>query len=143
MIDASQQPYEDNVRITDSVVQLARTSGASVEAELSCVGGGEGNYVEGSVANRDDFTNPDLVPDWARTGVDALAVAIGTVHGPTRPARSRSGAAQEIRRKTDVPLVLHGGSGLSDEDFRNVVARDQQGQLLHRVFFGGSSRLLG
>lgn len=124
MIDASQQPYEDNVRITDSVVQLARTSGASVKAELGCVGGGEGNYVEGSVANRDDFTNPDLVPDFvARTGVDALAVAIGTVHGPYKgqPVLDLE-RLQEIRRKTDVPLVLHGGSGLSDEDFRNVVA---------------------
>lgn len=124
MIDASQQPYEENVRITREVVQLAKTYGASVEAELGCVGGGEGNYVEGSVANRDDFTNPDLVSDFvARTGVDALAVAIGTVHGPYKgqPVLDLE-RLQEIRKRTEVPLVLHGGSGLSDQDFLNVVA---------------------
>ena len=61
MIDASQQPYEENVRITRTVVELAQAKGVSVEAELGFVGGGEGNLVEGSVANPQDFTDPDLV----------------------------------------------------------------------------------
>lgn len=124
MIDASQQPYEENVRITRTVVELAQAKGVSVEAELGFVGGGEGNLVEGSVANPQDFTDPDLVEDFvSKTGVDALAVAIGTVHGPYRGKPQLDlERLQEIRSRTAVPLVLHGGSGLSDQDFRNVVA---------------------
>lgn len=124
MIDASQQPYEENVRITRSVVELAKPYGVSVEAELGFVGGGEGNLVEGSVANPSDFTDPELVADFVeKTGVDALAVAIGTVHGPYKgqPALDLE-LLREIRGRTTIPLVLHGGSGLSDQDFRNVVA---------------------
>lgn len=124
MIDASQQSYAENVRITSAVVDLARAYGVSVEAELGCVGGGEGDLVEGSVANRDGFTDPDLVEDFVnRTGVDALAVAIGTVHGPYRGEPSLDlELLKEIRSRVTVPLVLHGGSGLSDQDFRDVIS---------------------
>jgi fructose-bisphosphate aldolase class II len=119
MIDASIMPYEDNVAITKRVIQLCSRFNASVEAELGHVNGGE------LVDKEDEYIYTDVneaecfVKD---TGVDALAVAIGTIHGVYRskPVLSLQ-RLKEIKECTRIPIVLHGGSGLSDDDFRNTI----------------------
>ena len=124
MIDASNLPYRDNVGLTASVVACASGYGASVEAELGMVGGGEGNLEQGTSADPEVYTDPGQAASFvAETGVDALAVAIGTVHGPYKgkPALDLK-RLEEIRSLVGVPLVLHGGSGLSDLDFRQAVS---------------------
>ncbi len=130
MIDGSALPYEENVRLTREAVRLARAAGAAVEAELGHVAGRE-FYVEGRDAAGADledvplfYTDPDQAADFVeKTGCDFLAVSIGTVHGLYRgrprldiPRRER------IRDRVPVPLVLHGGSGLTDEEFRRLIA---------------------
>ncbi|WP_461370329.1 class II fructose-bisphosphate aldolase [Candidatus Darwinibacter acetoxidans] len=124
MIDASILPFEENVSMTAQVVKLARKYGASVESELGHVAGGEGNLSEGSEADPGSYTKPEEAARFVKeTGVDALAVAIGTVHGPYKGKPNLElELLQKIRAEVDVPLVLHGGSGLSDEQFRSVVA---------------------
>ncbi|WP_406677399.1 class II fructose-bisphosphate aldolase [Moorella sp. ACPs] len=124
MFDGSTLPYEENVRRTQEVVRIARILGVSVEAELGHVGGAEG--VPGG---EDDpqacYTDVNQAADFvARTGVDALAVAIGTAHGVyrTRPKLDLERLAA-IKNRVGIPLVLHGGSGLRDDDFRQAIAR--------------------
>ncbi|MCI8441652.1 MAG: class II fructose-bisphosphate aldolase [Provencibacterium sp.] len=114
MLDASMLPYEENIRQTADIVQLAKSFGCSVEAELGHVGGCEGGCAE----DGSSYTHPGQAADFIRrTGVDALAVSIGTVHGVYRakPCLDLK-RLQEITGCADVPLVLHGASGLSDED---------------------------
>lgn len=125
MIDGSALPYEENVALTKAAVQEAARFGASVEAELGHVAGGEGNLTEGTAANPDDFTDPNEAARFVEeTGVDALAVAIGTVHGPYQgEPRLELDLLSQIREAVSVPLVLHGGSGLSPDDFRQAIAR--------------------
>lgn len=116
MFDGSVYPYEENIAKTAEIVKLAHALGASVEAELGHVGNADGT--SGGV-----YTDPAQALDFARrTGVDALAVAIGTAHGQylTKP-RLDLGRLGEIRQRVDTPLVLHGGSGLSADDFRNCI----------------------
>lgn len=124
MFDGSTLPYEENVRRTQEVVRIARILGVSVEAELGHVGG-----AEGGPGGEDDpqagYTDVNQAADFvARTGVDALAVAIGTAHGVyrTRPKLDLERLAA-IKKRVGIPLVLHGGSGLSDDDFRQAIAR--------------------
>lgn len=121
MFDGSTLPYEENIAKTAKIVRLARIFGASVEAELGHVGSGEGAD-EGSGAM---YTNVNQAKDFTeRTGIDALAVAIGTVHGEYKSKpRLDLERLKEISSKVNVPLVLHGGSGLSDDDFKNCIAR--------------------
>lgn len=120
MYDGSMLPYAENVEKTAEVVRFARIFGASVEGELGHVGGGEGGEDDGHAMV---YTDPGQTVDFiAKTGVDALAVSIGTVHGPYRAApRLDLNRLRAIRAKAEVPLVLHGGSGLSDLDFKNCV----------------------
>ncbi|HHT91678.1 MAG: class II fructose-bisphosphate aldolase [Bacillota bacterium] len=124
MIDASSFPYEENVALTRQVVRRARSYGASVEAELGQVGGGEGNLEQGTEADAAGYTDPSQARDFVEnTGIDALAVSIGTVHGPFKgKPRLDLERLAEIRSLVEVPLVLHGGSGLSEDDFRRAVA---------------------
>jgi fructose-bisphosphate aldolase class II len=120
MLDASTLPFEENVRKTREVVALARTYGATAEAELGRVGGSE----DGSGDHGIRCTDPGDAREFvARTGIDALAVAIGNIHGnyPAAP-RLAFDVLEEIHARTPVPLVLHGGSGISDEDFRRAIA---------------------
>lgn len=116
MYDGSALPFEENVKNTRAIVQEAKKYGVSVEAELGHVGMGDA---------MDDmmYTNAaDVVSFVEQTGVDALAVAIGTAHGPyCRKPVLDIARLQEIRALSPVPLVLHGGSGLTDDDFRTVV----------------------
>lgn len=117
MYDCSGDPYGENVRKCAEMARIAHAFGATLEAELGHVGSGS-DADDGSV-----YTQPEQAADFcARTGVDALAVAIGTAHGPylKKPELDLDRLAQ-IRAAVDTPLVLHGGSGLSDGDFRNCI----------------------
>ncbi len=120
MIDASEKPFKDNVAITKQVVQICCTFDVSVEAELGHVSGGEGLYKD------DDYIYTDVSKAKIfvdETGVDALAVAVGTVHGVYRSTPKLSiDRLKDIKDIVKLPLVLHGGSGLTDEDFRNTIA---------------------
>ena len=114
MIDASKCEYEENIRITKEVVKIASAAGVSVEAELGKIGGAEGLI---DIADSDaSQTDPDEALDFVnRTGIDALAVAIGTAHGFYRQAPVLNiERLKKITLKTDIPLVLHGGSGTPD-----------------------------
>ncbi len=121
MYDGSSLPYEENIANTLAVSKMAHAKGVSVEAELGHVGGGEGGTDDGI---EEMYTRVDQVQDFIRRAdIDALAVAIGTAHGKykTKPVLDINRLA-EIYKVSDKPLVLHGGSGLSDDDFRNTIA---------------------
>ncbi|MBR6781395.1 MAG: ketose-bisphosphate aldolase [Clostridia bacterium] len=120
MLDASLLPYDENISTTEQVVAMAGEYGATVEAELGVVGGNEGDTAEHKIV----CTDPDTALDFCnRTRVDALAVAIGNAHGnyPVLPAL-RFDILEQIHKKTDVPLVLHGGTGITDEMFRRAIS---------------------
>ena len=120
MFDSSTYPFEENIARTKAVVELAKQYGATVEAELGLVGGSE----DGSCDHGIQCTNPDdAVVFCERTGIDCLAVAIGNAHGnyPVAPKLAFD-VLEEIKKKTQIPLVLHGGSGITDEDFQKAIS---------------------
>lgn len=115
MIDASHCPFEENVELTKKVVDYAHARGVSVEAELGTLGGQEED-VSGHVC----FTDPDQAVEFVqRTGVDSLAIAIGTSHGAYKHSSPDMKLAihlvAEIEQKVPVPLVLHGASSIPQE----------------------------
>jgi tagatose 1,6-diphosphate aldolase GatY/KbaY len=114
MIDASHLPLEDNIERTRAVVSLARQYGAWVEAELGALPGEEDRSIE---AGAGVMTDPaDAARFVEATGVDLLAVAVGNVHGvPATPVHLCLARLEQIRDAVDVPLVLHGASGLPDD----------------------------
>lgn len=119
MMDGSTLPFEENINKTLEAARLAEEYGATVEAELGLVGGSE----DGSTDEGIRCTNPEDAKVFCeKTGVDALAVAIGNAHGkyPVAP-RLAFDVLKAIDEKTDVPLVLHGGTGITPEDFRKAV----------------------
>ena len=119
MYDCSTDAYENNVHRVARMVEIAHLFGATVEGELGHVGANEtGSGDEGI------YTQPEQARDFVeRTGVDALAVAIGTAHGAYKEKPKLDiGRLSQIAHTVSTPLVLHGGSGLSDEDFKNCVA---------------------
>jgi fructose-bisphosphate aldolase class II len=114
MIDGSKLPFEENIAIVQKVVEVAHPNNVSVEAELGKIGGVEDDIV---VSDREaTFTDPDEAAEFAeRTKCDALAIAIGTAHGLYKgEPKLDFERLREIREKTDVPLVLHGASGVPD-----------------------------
>lgn len=117
MIDASTKPYEENILLAREAVHYARKVGVSVEAELGKIGGTEGEIGESDRASM--LTDPKLVRQFCNeTGIDALAIAIGTVHGfYTADPKLDFDRITEIRSLTDVPLVMHGGTGVPEADF--------------------------
>ena len=120
MLDASTLPFEENIAKVKTVVEKARKYGATVEAELGLVGGSE----DGSCDHGIRCTDPDDAVVYAReTGIDALAVAIGNAHGnyPVAPTHSFY-VLEKIHEKVDIPLVLHGGSGITDKDFQRAIS---------------------
>ena len=120
MYDGSTDPYEDNIRGTIEAVKLASSYGASTEGELGLVGGSEDGLSDHGIK----CTNPDLSRDFCeKTGISCLAVAIGNAHGdyPTAPELAFD-VLEQINMKAGKPLVLHGGSGLTDEDFQKAVS---------------------
>ena len=120
MLDASTLPFEENIAKVKTVVEKARKYGATVEAELGLVGGSE----DGSCDHGIRCTDPDDAVVYAReTGIDALAVAIGNAHGnyPVAPTLAFD-VLEKIHEKVDIPLVLHGGSGITDKDFQRAIS---------------------
>ncbi|MFF2288784.1 ketose-bisphosphate aldolase [Peribacillus butanolivorans] len=123
MIDGSLLPYEENVELTKQVVELAHGVGVSVEGELGTIGQ-TGNSIEGGVTTV-TYTDPAQAEDFvARTGVDTLAVAIGTAHGiypkDVKPELQMD-ILKEINQLVDIPLVLHGGSANPDSEVSESV----------------------
>ncbi|MGI6319119.1 MAG: class II fructose-1,6-bisphosphate aldolase [Dethiobacteria bacterium] len=121
MIDGSRLPLEENISITKKVLEVARAVGVSVEAELGKIGGTEDDI---SVSERDAlFTDPQEAKTFIEeTGVDALAVAIGTAHGVYKgEPRLDFPRLKKIKELTDVPIVLHGSSGVPDDAIRKAV----------------------
>lgn len=123
MIDGSHLPFEENVAVSKKVVEVAHQVDVSVEGELGTIGTADAEGEAG--ADEIIYTDPDdAVRFVAETGVDALAIAIGTAHGlypPGREPRLELERLKEIKARLPMPLVLHGGSGNSDEEIRKAV----------------------
>lgn len=125
MYDCSTDPYEENIRKVKEMADIAHSYGATIEGELGHVGDNEGS-AEGSSCLSDPsqyYTDPERARDYVkRTGVDALAIAVGNAHGAYKlPPKLDFKRIRTIARMVDVPLVLHGGSGLSDQDFKQAI----------------------
>lgn len=121
MIDGSKENLEGNIAVSAKVVEAAKLKGIPVEAELGKVGGKEDDLE----AEADTNTDPaEAVEFVERTGIDSLAVAIGTAHGfyVGTPVLDKE-RLSEIRKVVSIPLVLHGASGLTDEDVSDCVKR--------------------
>lgn len=121
MIDGSKLPFDENVELTKRVIAVARAVGVSVEAELGKIGGTEDDV---HVDERDAlFTKPEEAKEFVeRTGVDALAVAIGTAHGQYKGTPELDfPRLEKIRAIVDVPIVLHGSSGVPDEAIQKAI----------------------
>ena len=125
MYDCSTDSYEDNVKKVKEMADIAHSYGATIEGELGHVGdnpdSAEGNF------HLDDpsrfFTDPKMAKDYVdKTGVDALAIAVGNAHGAYKlPPKLDFNRIRTIAQTVDVPLVLHGGSGLTDNDFKRAI----------------------
>ena len=113
MIDGSQFPYEENVEITRLVCQIAHAKGVDVEAEIGSVG-----YSDPSIPNKTIYTEPwEAVKFYEDTGLDAMAVSVGTVHRRTvQDAKLQFDRLDRIRAAVDVPLVIHGSSSVKDHE---------------------------
>ncbi len=125
MYDCSTEPYEENVRKVKEMAEIAHSYGATIEGELGHVGDNEGS-AEGSSHLIDPskyYTDPKQARDFVeRTGVDALAIAVGTAHGAYKlPPKLDFERIRTIEKAVGVPLVLHGGSGLTDGDFATAI----------------------
>lgn len=131
MYDASSKEYEVNLAESKEIVKIAHATGVSVEAELghiftSAVGGGEGRGSDSS-ENYEDledvYTDPDLAKVFVEeTGVDCLAIGFGTVHGIyLKEPKLDLNRISQIKEKIDVPFVMHGGSGVSEENYRIAI----------------------
>lgn len=120
MIDASHHPFEENIEITSKVVDYAHSKGVSVEAELGTVGGQEDDVIAEGVIYADPKECEELVK---RTGIDCLAPALGSVHGPYK-GEPKLGFTEmeEIGKITGLPLVLHGGTGIPTKDIQKSVS---------------------
>lgn len=123
MFDCSTKLYEDNAEAVAEMVKICHGMGVTVEGELGHVGDNEG---AGKLAKPSDyFTDPDMAVDYVKkTGIDALAIAVGNAHGDYKfQPKLDFERISVISERTGLPLVLHGGSGLSDDDFREAVKR--------------------
>ena len=122
MIDASHAPFEENIETVKKVVEYAHKYDATVEAELGRLGGQEDDLI---VDEKDTkYTNPAQAKEYVeRTGIDSLAVAIGTAHGLYKgEAKLDLDRLKEIREMVDVPLVLHGASDVPDELVKKAIS---------------------
>lgn len=119
MLDGSHLPFEENARITAETKKLADRYGADCEGEIGCVGGSE----DGSEDIAINCTSPaQALEFYEKTGVDALAVAIGNAHGNYKQAPNlRFDILEETAGLVKVPLVLHGGTGILPDDFRKCI----------------------
>ncbi|EAF1584253.1 ketose-bisphosphate aldolase [Listeria monocytogenes] len=123
MIDGSLLPFEENIRVTKEVVEVCHKLGVSVEGELGTIGK-TGNNIEGGVSEI-IYTKPEEAEEYiSRTGVDTLAVAIGTAHGiypKDKEPKLRLDILKEIKDLVHIPLVLHGGSANPDAEIAAAV----------------------
>jgi fructose-bisphosphate aldolase class II len=120
MIDASHHSFEENIEITSKVVDYAHSKGVSVEAELGTVGGQEDDVIAEGVIYADPKECEELVK---RTGIDCLAPALGSVHGPYKGEPNLGfKEMEEIGNITGLPLVLHGGTGIPTKDIQQSVS---------------------
>lgn len=130
MIDQSAKPFAENIQVTKEVVDLAHARGVTVEAELGHIfvsearagqeGGVEIETVDSFASLDDVYTNPEMAKEFVeKTGVDVLAIAFGTSHGiyKHKPVLDVERISL-IKEAIDIPFVMHGGSGLSEEEFR-------------------------
>lgn len=125
MFDCSTEPYETNVMRVKEMREIAHSFGASIEAELGHVGDNEGS-LEGDSYMTDPrryFTDPGQAKEFVdKTGVDALAIAVGSAHGAYKfPPKLDFDRIRELADTIDTPLVLHGGSGLTETDFSRAI----------------------
>ena len=122
MIDGSKLPFEENIDLTKSVVNVCHASNVPVEGELGKVGGKEDD-----LENDDDnpYTDPQEAKEFVeRSGVDSLAIGIGTAHGVYKGIpKVNMEVLSAVRQVVDVPLVMHGTSGVPDEQVRDAVSR--------------------
>lgn len=125
MYDCSRDSYEENIKKVKEMADIAHSYGATIEGELGHVGDNEGSAEGNSLLNDPTkyYTDPVMAKDFVqRTGVDALAVAIGSAHGAYKlPPKLDFERIKAIACAVDVPLVLHGGSGLTDNDFKRAI----------------------
>ena len=123
MYDGSSLPFEENIKNTKLVCQVAHACNVSVEAELGSIAAGDKSH-EGSSMDKEVYTDPIAAKQFAEeTKVDALAVSIGTVHGLYKGKPNlRIDILNEINNLVSIPLVLHGGSGIPEEDIKKSIA---------------------
>ena len=124
MYDCSTDTYENNCARVKEMADIAHSYGASIEGEIGHVGGAEGAVTAEQQEDASKFyTTPEEAKDFVeRTGVDALAIAVGTAHGAYKlPPKLDFDRIKTIANTVSTPLVLHGGSGLTDEDFRKCI----------------------
>ncbi|MDS9472294.1 class II fructose-bisphosphate aldolase [Sporosarcina pasteurii] len=120
MIDASSKPLEENIEITKKVVEYAHAHGVSVEAELGVVGGQEDDVIADKVIYADPAECKVLVE---QTNIDCLAPALGSVHGPYKGEPNLGFEEMEIiSSQSDLPLVLHGGTGIPLKDIQRAIS---------------------
>lgn len=122
MYDCSTDQYDENVRKVSEIVDICHKKNITVEGELGHVGDNAG---AGKLENPSDYyTDPEMACDFVnKTGIDSLAVAVGNAHGDYKfPPKLDFDRIDAISKITDLPLVLHGGSGLSDGDFKKAVS---------------------
>jgi ketose-bisphosphate aldolase len=155
MIDGSRRSFEENIEVTSLVVAEAHRQGVWVEAELGAISGDEnvsgaaGGPGASDGAGAAGLTSPEGAAEFAeRTGVDALAVAIGTVHGISdHPVHIDLGLLDRIAAVVPVPLVLHGASGLEEAELvaavRRGVAKVNFNAELRRAYLGALRRVIG
>lgn len=122
MYDGSALPFEENAANTQKICEIAHACGVSVEAELGSLAAGEAS--EGSADDVEVYTSPDAAKEFVeRTGVDALAVSIGTVHGLYKGTPNiRTDILRAINEKLHMPLVLHGGSGTPEAKVKECIS---------------------
>ncbi len=125
MMDASALPYEENLRLTKQIVEAAHAMNVSVEAELGRLVTGEAGSGDSLTNARaeDFYTRPDEAASFCKeTGVDALAIAFGTAHGfYTAQPKLDFDVVKNVREATGLPLVMHGGSGVSEDGFKAAI----------------------
>lgn len=123
MVDASQLPFAENIKTVAEIVKMAHAVDVTVEAELGHVGAGL-DYENINVRAKDLFTNPEQAREFVeKTGIDSLAVAIGTAHGDYKGEPHLDlERLVEIAKTVEVPLVLHGGSGTGDERLERAIS---------------------
>jgi fructose-bisphosphate aldolase, class II len=120
MFDGSALPFDENVRGTREVVRIAHARGVLVEAEIGAVP----RPGDGAAGGAPSLTDPKEAKEfWEQAGIDLLAIAFGTIHGitPTAPTLDFE-VIRETRRLTDAPIVMHGGTGVPDDDVRRAIA---------------------